>query len=221
MTDLDLLKLATYMLLENGDADATGTTLITTQFSIAQMLEALNQRQRRFLKDTGLLQTQASIGGVANQSRYTLAQTAIDVRRAAWKPFGGSPKSMERVDAWELDNMLTGWPTDSAPAPEFWHDSTLPTLTIEVAKSPSDVGSIELLLTSLPATLGGAGTALDVPDEFAHAILFGALADLLSKDGEGSDPERAAYCEQRYEMGVELARVMLRSDAGARPREAA
>lgn len=53
----------------------------------------------------------------------------------------------------------------------------------------------------------GTGIALGVPDDFAWVVKWGALADLLGKDGPAADQPRAAYCEQRWREGVELARL--------------
>jgi hypothetical protein len=47
---------------------------------------------------------------------------------------------------------------------------------------------------------------MNIPDDFTWIVKWGALADLLSKDGPARDPQRAAYCEQRYQTGVAIAR---------------
>jgi hypothetical protein len=33
------------------------------------------------------------------------------------------------------------------------------------------------------------------------------MADMLSKEGEAQDPQRAEYCESRFSEGVELAKL--------------
>jgi hypothetical protein len=48
---------------------------------------------------------------------------------------------------------------------------------------------------------------LPVPDDFTWGIKWGALADLLSSDGVAQDEARAAYCEQRYQQCVQLAKI--------------
>jgi hypothetical protein len=50
--------------------------------------------------------------------------------------------------------------------------------------------------------------ALSIPDDFTPYIVWGVLGEMFSKEGEASDPERAQYCRERYEEGVELARFM-------------
>jgi hypothetical protein len=48
---------------------------------------------------------------------------------------------------------------------------------------------------------------LGIPDDFAWVIKYGALAELLHYDGLALDPARAAYCEQRWAMGLAQARA--------------
>jgi hypothetical protein len=50
---------------------------------------------------------------------------------------------------------------------------------------------------------------LTTPNDFTPAIKYGVLADMLSKVGRGQDLTRAAYCESRYQEGVEAAKIML------------
>jgi hypothetical protein len=49
-------------------------------------------------------------------------------------------------------------------------------------------------------------TVLGIPDDFAWVVKYGALAELLNYDGLALDPGRAAYCQQRWEMGIAQAR---------------
>lgn len=50
---------------------------------------------------------------------------------------------------------------------------------------------------------------LTSPNDFTPAIKYGVLADMLTKVGRGQDLIRAAYCESRYQEGVEAAKIML------------
>ena len=48
--------------------------------------------------------------------------------------------------------------------------------------------------------MNGAGGVLPIPDEFASGIKYNTLSWLLSKVGRLMDPERAAYCDKRYQL---------------------
>ena len=72
---------------------------------------------------------------------------------------------------------------------------------------PEDSGSLRLLTlrTNLSLDLT-VGEILGIPDDLCWVVKWGALADLLSKEGPAKSVERASYCEQRWEQGLEIAR---------------
>lgn len=215
VTDTELVKQAEYMLLENGDADADGTFL-TSQFSVTQLVDALNDAQYQFLKDTALVQTRTVINSPANVSIYNLPARFVEIRRLAREnppipPLTANTISpLLRTDAWELDHGQADWGYNLGQ-PIGYHVETQPTLQVEIEPAPIDAGFLHLLYVELSTVLTGAGVALSVPDEWSWCILYRALATLLAAEGEANDPQRANYCLQRYMMGVELARLMMRS----------
>jgi hypothetical protein len=212
--DLDLLKEMEYRLLENGDADADGTGLLTTLWTISELTASLNNSQRRFMKDTGIVLTISTIGAIPMQGRYTASNDVITIRRVTWKDFAGDIVALTRSDAWEADAALPDWTTDFA-TPLTWTDAHHPTRVFEIIPGPNDVGQLGLMTVNRPTTLVGTGTLLEVPEEYASYVLWGALGELLGSEGEGNDPQRAAYCRQRYQEGVELARIQLGGIGGA------
>ena len=58
-----------------------------------------------------------------------------------------------------------------------------------------------------PLATAGAGVLLGVPDDFSPYIKWGALADLLGQDGQARDVARSAYCESRWQEGLQIAKV--------------
>lgn len=210
VTDLELLKRMTYALLENGDADATGTTLMTTQFSIQEMLDNANLIQQRFLRDCAPVVLRATQGSTPGQNRYSLPSDHIHTRRMTWQAqASGKAKALISTDSYQLDRGTSDWEQNSATPRYFNEGSNLPTLEFDLAKAPSAAGTIGLTYVPQPPTLTGAGVKLMVPDECESAILYGTLGELLSSEGEGYDPERADYCEKRYSLCVELANALI------------
>ena len=212
--DLDLLKEMEYRLLENGDADADGTGLLTTLWTISELTDALNNTQRRFMKDTGIVLTISTIGGVPMQGRYTASDDVITIRRVTWKDFDLNIVALTRTDAWEADAALPDWTTDFA-TPLTWTDAHHPTRVFEIIPGPDDIGQLGLMTVNRPTTLAGTGTLLEVPEEFASYVLWGALGELLGSEGEAADPQRASYCRQRYQEGIDLAQILLGGIEGA------
>lgn len=55
----------------------------------------------------------------------------------------------------------------------------------------------------------GRSKPLPIPNIFYPYVKYGVMADMLSKEGEGQDMVRAKYCEDRFQEGIELAKMML------------
>lgn len=223
VTDIELIQRLQYMLLENGNADANGTSLLTTMFTFQALVDALNLSQQRFMRDTGAILTRATQATTPQIARYTLPSDWIFTRRVTWQLSGGQIKSLGRSDSFELDNELNDW-QQNFDVPVVYNDgSDLPTLTLEIAKAPSQIGGMELDYVGQPVTLNGvvgSPVKLTVPDECESAVLYGALAQLLGQDGEAYDPERAQYCESRYMLAVELTNALTGGGNGPVPTSA-
>lgn len=208
VTDSEMLDDSIYHLMENAGADAAGT-FATAQFTTTQLLNAFNDRQRRFMRDTGSILVRATEASTPGTARYTLPTDWVSTRRLTWQSLAGNINSLERSDAFELDHSILGaWETN-AGTPLVYHDATLPTLEVELTPAPANIGTMEILYTALSTLLDGTGVKLSIPDEFAPGVKWGAIGDLLKQDAEGNDPQRVTYCEMRYDLCVEMARLLL------------
>ena len=220
--DTDLLVQSFYMLMENAGADPVSTTITTyntSMFTPQQFINAVNDRQRRFLRDTGLVIKRVTQGLTSEIGRYDLPQDWMDTRRVDFKPAGGSWYALFRSDAYTFDHGMSNWQQDFGP-PQAYQEATTPLLQVDIAPAPDSAGDAILTYIGTPdrpsALLPGGGIFVPfyglymlIPDEFAPYVFYGALADLLNADGDGRDPKRAQYCESRYAMGVELAKLLL------------
>ncbi len=213
VTDTDMLKDITYRVLENGNADATGTTLLTTMFTITEMVNAMNRVQQKFMIDTGMvLMRNTPIPVTVGNGRYDLPTNNSAVVRVSYTDFQASGPNVTRAltptDTWELDTSVNLWPS-GAGTPITWWQTTLAQQRLGIAPIPDNVGQLNLLYVALSTTLTGLGVNLTVPDDWAPYILWGTLEELLSSDGPPFDPLRAQYCGKRYTEGVELAQAVL------------
>lgn len=227
--DQDTITEMEYHLLEPPTPTAwSGTEM----FTLDQLTSALERRRNQFLGETGSVLThyfpQISPPPI---SRIQLQDSVIDIRRAAWLS-GGKLTWDQLTKTWDTTggtwDMLTGaftystlWRDDEfgvsaflsnpnlTPAtPQVYGSTVIPPFQMWLAPAPSDEGILELIVVAAGAALNpGAGVLLGVPDDFAWVVKYGALADLLGKDGPARDPFRAEYCEQRWREGVELARM--------------
>ncbi len=116
VTDTELTTEIQYQLLE----PATGVSWTgTDQFSLQQISDAMQRRRNQFLVETGAVLTEAqSVITPLPFGRFPLADTVIDVRRAAFQPVGGSTwNTLWREDEWAMGaNTAMTWPQNPGEA---------------------------------------------------------------------------------------------------------
>ena len=89
--------------------------------------------------------------------------------------------------------------------PNSWSVSSEPPLSFLVDNAPNVPGCYEIIaLQSGPTFTPPTASLLGVPDDWAWVPMYGALADVLSKEAEATDKQRATYCLQRYTDGLEI-----------------
>jgi len=140
-------------------------------------------------------------------------------------PFVVIPEPVYFTTLWREDErMLTAanqqWSVTEG-IPEAYSIMAPPPLELQLSPVPQVDGQLEML-TVRSTTIDPANTAtiIPIPDDLTPAIVWGALADLLGKDGIARDPVRANYCEQRYRQYVALAKnmpVVIHSEINGNP----
>lgn len=210
LNDSYVYTLAQYHLLEppNGNATWTGTP----QFSLADLTQALQRR-----RDDVLEATACNMGPFSNSFGITpgtnsvqlpdsTAQSILDLRRVRFVPATGlgSPSTLYREDGMAFEYFNNAFEQTSG-TPLSW----------DVIAGPEQFITVDALV-NVPNTLdilamisGGiitppTSSPLLIPDDFFWVLKFGMMADLLNKESESTDPQRAAYCEQRYRDGLKL-----------------
>lgn len=188
-----------------------GTSWPSGLWTVAEVIAYANQRQYRFLKETSCVLKRATLVTVPSVQRHPLPTDWIVTRRLVFRS-SGSPAvftEVPRGDGFEADHLLLDWPFNSASVPRLYMDSEIPNLFIQTAPSVNVSGLLQILYTALSTLLSNTGVAFTVPDEFTPAVKWGTMADMLWKSGRAHDPERAGYCEARWQEGVAAANVML------------
>lgn len=204
-----------YQLVEPPDG---GLTWPSEFWTATEMLWYLNQRQQRFLIDTGCVVGYARFAAVQGQLQQTLPSDWLRTITLAFiTEASGAYRALSPVDALQLDFGLPSWPTvTDVPIGYTEHEDV--SLTVRLVPAPSVAGLLEIVYIALAPTILGDGATdgngdladlFVVPPEFVGYLLWGVLADALGKIGRGHDPERAAYAEMRYQEGVAIARLLL------------
>ncbi len=209
VTTQEVVDQILYMLLEpplNGPA-----WMGTAQYSLADVLSAIQQARDTFLLETGLVVTQAvqGVNPVPSSGVIDLNETTIAVRRAAWGAPGGITAPLRREDQWGLVNYRIGWQTTRAASPLAYSVSAQPPLQLQIAPVTTTAGNLWLLTIDRGAVpdILDAAQPLGVPDDWAWVVTFGALAQLFQRDGLAVDPLRASYCMSRWTDGIARAKA--------------
>jgi hypothetical protein len=223
MTDQELLSLVQRSLVEPVDGGASWPSGLWTR---DEVITGLNTRMRQYLRDTHAIVTRVPVVVPALTNPVNLPADWIATLHCVWLEetgggafdpvafdvgaFDGSEERhpLSPADAFESDLMLSTW--ESTPGtPIVYLDGDQGTLTLRLAPVPDTDGVLELMYVSLPAAANGSGVTLSIPDEFLDGIRYGVLGNLLGKVGRGSDPQRAAYAEERFSMGELLTEIIL------------
>jgi hypothetical protein len=208
LTDRNLISIMEYHLLEPANNWGASTAWGgTAQFVMADLEDALERRRNQFLADTGMVLTHSTIASAPPPAgRVALTDTMIDVRRACWKDASDVYHYLWREDEFALNAYSRTWALD-ATTPYAYSVMGPPPVQLQLAAVPLDAGTLDLISVNTGAALDvTSGVVLGIPDDWTWVVKWGALADILGKDGPAFDPIRASYCEKQYRSGVELAR---------------
>lgn len=205
MIDYELFSSIQYVLMEPPDG---GISMPSGLWTPEELRDRANERQNRFLKRTQILVGVAEIPATAGVFRYALPGDWLTTMSVVWRGSDAIVRELVRSDSFEADHGMQDW-TVERDTPQLYMDEDSPLLTIQIAPAPLVDGTLEILYIPQGALLTGNGELLTVPDEYAHAIKYGTLADLFGKDGRGKNPEKAAYCERRFALAQEVAAIML------------
>lgn len=208
LTDRDLITDMEYSLIEPITTNWALPWAGTDMFTLEQFTRALQRRRNQFLKDAGTYMIHNTIAVAPPPvGRVPLPESYIDLRRAAWKTSLNVYSPVFRDDAWGADSFTHGWP-QTPGKPRSMGIRTVPQITLQLMPPPLDAGMLDVVVVESGTDLDPAtGVLMGIQDDFAWIVRYGAMADLLSQEGEGRDAQRAQYCEQRYQQGVNLARI--------------
>lgn len=207
VTDQDIYSLIEYHLLEPQTPTYPLTWLGSKQFTLDDMMQAVQRRRDEILSITGC--TLAIHTVAANPGRTTLGDKVLDIRRVAWLPVT-NPAGFVATPLLPGDNLgegyfAPGYTASPGGTPGVYMQSAQPPLSFDVDTPPGVNGQYECLTVDAGTDLTAASsTVMNIPDDFSWIIKWGSLADLLSRDSEAQDIPRARYCELRYRQGISL-----------------
>lgn len=208
VTNWDLVKEIEYALLEPPTPTAwTGTR----QFDLSQVVDAVASHRDQFRQLTGtvLARSVTVVPAPDASGRVDLSETVLTVHRAAWRVAAtGVLQPLRRTDEYSANAYSRSWPASTRP-PSAYSTTLTPPITLQVIPPPQGAGTLDLLAVEKGDQFADPAVEapLGVPDDWAWVVKYGALADLLQRDGLALDVERAAYCQQRWDQGIAAAKA--------------
>jgi hypothetical protein len=181
----------------------------TEMFTLSSLAEAVSRRRQQFLAETGVVVSRQEVA-IPAAGRVDLPDTVIDVRRLVWRSVGGVNSHLWREDEWALTVATRGLWAVNPGVPTAYSVMAARPVEVQLAPAPSDAGTLDLVSVSTGPDLDPSTTptVLGIPDDLAWVVKWGALADLLGRDGPARDSARSAFAESRYRQGVEIVRLL-------------
>ena len=210
ITDTNCYTQMQYMLLE---PPTGGTWTGTSQFSLSDLSQALQGKRDEMMQISNCNQTLLSdIALTPNTTVTYLPDTVIDVERVRYIPAAlapstppPSPVTLYRDDTIASEFYESPLYQLEAGTPQSFSLSSEPPLSWKVDIAPNQPGTYEaVVLQSGEPFAPPTPTLIGIPDDFSWALQYGALAELLGRESEATDRERADYCMKRYQDGLKV-----------------
>ncbi len=225
--DSDLISQINYHLLEPQLGAYPISWAGSKQFSLADILGALQRRRDEVLSATGCQVSRLVVE--ATPGRIILPDTSIDIRRVGWfpagfimtwdssspltwdqatftwdtAPSGQSPVILRPADAWGKQAFDLGYTVAGESPPQTYLQSTQPPLSFDVDRVPPTPGAYDIMLVKAGGNLSASAASLvGLPDDWSWLAKWGALADLLGRESNAKDMLRAKYSMQRFNEGL-------------------
>lgn len=192
-----------YLLLEPPSGQVwTGTS----QFTLSDLSQALQRRRDEVIQVSNCNQSlMQNIQVFPNTLRTQLPDSVIDVERVRYRPVVGPPNTLYRDDTVAQEFYEAPLYQMKPGTPQTFSLSSEPPLSWQVDVPPNEPGTYEAVVMQSGAPFNPpTPTLIGIPNDFAWVLEWGALADLLGRESEATDRERAAYAMQRYQDGLQL-----------------
>jgi len=207
--DINLYPVILFHLLEQ--QLAAGAWNGTTQFSLADMTQALDRRQVEIVQLCGLNLSNPAPYAVLPATTRTLilSDTILDIKRCRYLPVSSAPaQTLFRGDSTSFAYFSPTY-RQTPQIPQNYSLSDQFPLTLEV-DYPSPVnGQLDLIQVNSPTVTNMPSfTPLSLPDDWTWILKWAVLMDMLGKQSEAQDSLRFQYAKARYIEGVQLLQTM-------------
>jgi hypothetical protein len=191
------------------DLNETDNNFPTGAWTRAEMVEYLNYSEKDFLKRTGILKVNVLETLPAGSTILCTRPTSImDIDRIG---FNGKHCRRQTSNNFEMEDR--DWRQKTTGRPTYWHEDHLPNTQLELNKIPAAGGIIRYIGDYLYAPYVSPFENIHLKDSWEPYLRWKVLSLALIKDGDNKDIGRSQYAQQRYLLGVRLARRLVTGTA--------
>jgi hypothetical protein len=150
----------------------------------------------------------------------TYPESSVYVHRVSWQDSSSLEwTNLWRQDGWAFDKSKPNWTVEPA-RPRAYSESDLSPLALQLFPPPINEGTMDAVtVDSIQMDLTDPEALFMVPDDWVHAIKYGALSNILGS-GQIADDLRENYAENRYQQYMALAqdaRSLIRTTCSGLP----
>jgi hypothetical protein len=180
-----------------------------SSWSLAEILGYLNYAESNFLQATGIWQTDIPIVAVAGATiLFDRPANTMDINR-----MGFNGKHLHRQSAHSIELEDRDWRAHAIGMPDYYHEDHLPNSKFELNKIPAAGGTIRIFADYLPDPYTNVFEDLHLKDTWEPYLRWKILALALGKKSDDQDLGRSNYADKRYNVGVQLARRLIKGVA--------
>ncbi len=169
-------------------------------FSQAEVLGQISDSQNVFLTRAPIVLNVVTQDFQSAQKTSALPADCVQLERVA---VGG--KALWEQGQTSADLINKYWGQNAPATPDWWFEDRVAFMTYGVTPIPLNAFAAELVYAQRDSEVLALNEGFLLPDPFLLYVMYGALAELFGKDGEQRDPARQAYCNQRFDLGVQVA----------------
>lgn len=191
------------------DLHETSNDFASGAWSRVEMVGYLNDAELDFLRLTGIWQTDVSVAAAAGSGiLFDRPANTMDINRV-----GFDGKHLHRQSSINFELEDRDWRSHSAGKPDYWHEDNLPNTKFELNKIPTYGGTLRIFADYRPDPYLSIYEDLHLKDSWEPYLRWKVLSLALAKDCEDQDLGRSRYAQQRYMVGVLLARRLIKGVA--------
>lgn len=206
VTDNDLYTVMQYHLIE--PPTGGGPWIGTSQFALSDLQGALQRRRDEIIQYCGCnIQNLPFLAAAHSTRSLVFPDSTLEPRRVRFFPNSGYglPVTLGREDTLSFDRFSPSWTTKADSTPGHWSVITGPPLEMIVDSVPNVPANYDVISLQAPAPFNPpAYSPMNIPNDWTWLAKWGALADLLGRESEATDRQRADYCLQRFQTGLKV-----------------